>query len=89
MDVGDDCRGPAGIVRLLVWLEAHDSEHDGTVDGLTLGAYLDDVDRSARARCAARAANYSAAESDGPRGKPQTGKYAAEGQWKHLLRGLP
>jgi hypothetical protein len=52
-------------------------------------AYLDDVDSSDRARCAARAANYSAAESDGPRGKPQTGKYAAEGQWKHLLRGLP
>ena len=29
--------GPAGIVRLLIWLEAHDIEHDGTVDGLTLG----------------------------------------------------
>jgi hypothetical protein len=68
------------FVRLLIWLEAHDIEHDGTVDGLTLGAYLDDVDRSARARCAERAAYYHAAEGDGPRGKPQTGEYAAEGQ---------
>jgi len=72
------------LVRLLIWLEAHDIEHDGTVDGLTLGAYLDDVDRAARARCAERAANYCAAEGNAPRGKPQTGEYAAEGQWKHL-----
>ena len=61
------------FVRLLIWLEAHDIEHDGTVDGLTLGAYPGDVDRSARARGAERAANYRAAEGDGPRGKPQTG----------------
>ena len=82
-------RARRAFVRLLIWLEAHDIKHDGTVDGLTLGAYLDDVDRSARARCAERAAYYHAAEGDGPRGKPQTGEYAAEGQWKHLPRGLP
>ena len=47
-------------MRLLIWLEAHDVEHDGTVDGMTLGNYLDEVDASARARCAARANNQVA-----------------------------
>ena len=72
------------FVRLLLWLEAHDIEHDGTVDGLTLGAYLDDVDRSARARCAARAAHLRDTGVEAPRGKPQTGEHAAQGQWAHL-----
>jgi hypothetical protein len=71
-------------VRLLLWLEAHDIEHDGTVDGMTLGSYLDDVDRAARARCAAREALLAASGSDRPRGTPQTGAHAATGQWSHL-----
>ena len=71
-------------VRLLLWLEAHDIEHDGTVDGLTLGSYLDDVDKTARARCAEREAQLARAGGERPRGKPQTGEHAAQGQWEHL-----
>ena len=71
-------------VRLLLWLEAHDIEHDGTLDGMTLGSYLDDVDRTARARCAARQQLLAASGGARPRGTPQTGAHAAKGQWSHL-----
>ena len=72
------------FVRLLLWLEARDIEHDCTFDGIVLGSYLDDVDKTARARCAAREAQLSASGRARPRGTPQTGAHAAKGQWSHL-----
>ena len=72
------------FVRLLLWLEARDIEHDCTFDGITLGSYLDDVDKTARARCAAREALLRASGRARPRGTPQTGAHAAKGQWSHL-----
>ena len=66
-------------IRLLLWLEENDIEHDGTVDGMTLGVYLDHVDASARARCAARPP-----PPPGATGKRQTGSCAATAQWSKL-----
>ena len=66
-------------IRLLLWLEANDIEHDGSVDGMTLGAYLDHVDTAARATCAARPP-----PPPGSKRKRQTGAYAAEAQWTKL-----
>ena len=49
-----------------------------------MGSYLDEVDRTARARCAAREELLAASGGARPRGTPQTGAHAATGQWSHL-----
>ena len=67
-------KGRRTWIRLLRWLDRHDIEHDGRLDGITLGDFYDDADRESRARCAARPP-----PPPGARSRRQTGAHAVTG----------
>ena len=71
---GTSAKGRRNWIRLLRWLDRRDIEHDGRLDGITLGDFYDHVDQEARARCAARPP-----PPPGARGRRQTGSRAVTG----------